>query len=80
MKKIVFHDVTVKWCIELFKSGPVIFYCVPYIVSTAKKDAQLLYSHFRQSVSLHHHCQVCVNIATNCWSLSMNKDGKMIIV
>jgi hypothetical protein len=33
-EKIVFHDVTVKWCIELFNSGPVIFYCVPYIVSS----------------------------------------------
>jgi hypothetical protein len=28
-EKIVFNDVTVKWCIELFKSGPGIFYCVP---------------------------------------------------
>jgi hypothetical protein len=34
-KKILFHDVTVKWCMELLKGGPVVFYCVPYIVSSS---------------------------------------------
>jgi hypothetical protein len=32
-KSIMFHHVTVKWCIQLFKSGPGIFQCFPVVIS-----------------------------------------------
>jgi hypothetical protein len=47
LKPVAFHYITVQWCTDIFYTQPVISPCV---------------GHHAWVISIHHHCQVCVNI------------------
>jgi hypothetical protein len=57
-KPATYHNITVNWHIELFYSQPVIFQCVPNVMSHLYFYGQKE----QEAMSTNNHCPVCLNI------------------